>query len=330
MVRTNIFICQTPFQSFVCSQLCRTMFNENYSNIFISSVPNYNKYPGKVITIHNDLWSKISGLRKAKRILKANAEQHKENLEIFIPHVDGILANYVFSSHFFFRRKVKLNLFYEGVVMLDSGRLERNYPRYITRKRILALCIFHIFKVYQDILPLESEKISRVFTPHIEKTPGPKSKMVLIEFPKSTYSIVKNRCVVIGLDAWHDIERLYENLLNYIDRNKSINEVWFKPHYSDRLKVFQKMAEQRGFKYQLLQSSYCIEEIIAEYKPQLVVSPYLSSALINLKFMYGEGIDIICVTNESALAFSGTENLEFAKDSGIEMLISQSATSSAS
>jgi hypothetical protein len=326
MSTVNIFICQTPFQSFISSQLCKNFFQQ-HTNIFISSVPQYTHYPGKTLIIHNGLINKLKGLWSAKLFLNKMARVHGENLQIFLPHVDGILGNYLFNSENIASRGVKLNFFYEGVVMLDSSRDQRIFPRNIFKKRLLSIFLFVIFKKFKDILPVTSPRVHKIYTPHIQKTPGPKNKMELIKFPKSSYEVVPGRCIIIGLDAWYDIERLYLNLFPYIEANTAIKEVLFKPHYSDRLKVFQKLAEEKKFDYKIIQSNFCIEEIIAEYKPQFVVSPYLSSALINLKFMYDAMIEIICVSNESALVLSGKENLEFAEASGIQMIISQSNAS---
>lgn len=320
-MRINVFICQTPFQSFVCSNLCRALFKDDFRNIFISSVASYPNYPGEVIEIKNTFFEKIQGTWKAKQLIKKLGSKAEE-IFFFMPHIDGVLSNYIYHNTKLNTSNSFINLYYEGVVMLDSKRVERVYPRNLTKKRILSALILHRFRTHLDILPLYSSKIKNVYTPVIEKTDCPPEKLKLLTFPKQQFIVKKGRCLIVGLDEWFDIENLYKRLIHYVEEKRdSIDEVLFKPHYSDKRQVFQKLAKEYNFQYQLVEGKLCIEELIADNYPEYVISPYLSSALINLKLIYKDELKVICVTNDTATAFSGLESLDFARNCGVEIQI---------
>jgi|GEM_PF-6983070 len=319
MQKINIFISVTPFHNFIINVLCNADFQAD-SNYIISSVPYHPDYTGTPLIIPNSFAGKIKGLRRARKFIKDTVRTHGRGVEIFLPHIDGVLGNYVFHSPFLRRHGIKVHFFYEGIALLDATRADREYSRNFGIKFALSFMIGYVFRIHKDILPLEDKRISKIFTPEPALTPGPASKMVKIEFPRSRYHVEKGVCMIMGLNEAPEIEQLNAHVLDFVMGRQDIHKVYFKPHPSDKQNVFERVAEQKAFTYQPITSSYCIEEIISEYNPEFVVCPYLSSGLINLKFMYREEIHVICIINESSIAFSGADNLKFAKDNGIEII----------
>ena len=216
-MRVNIFISHTPFHNFICRNLCKVKFADgNYKNIIISSVGESNADSNYTFfVIKEGLAGKLKGLRQAKTIIKSHARQNKQDVEFFLPHVDGVLGNYIFHNAYLLKAGTKVNFYYDGVLMLDAHRGTRTFPRLPVVKRLLSLSISHLFITHSDVLPVHASRINHVYTPLPEHTPGPSEKMVPIEFSSGEYEKKEGSVVILVSDVGEYLELSYQKIISY-------------------------------------------------------------------------------------------------------------------
>lgn len=321
MKDVNLFICHNPFQYYISRHLCAFHFNAPLSEnwVVISFETNIPAANFKLIVIQNNPLGKLSGLLKTKTFLARLAIQHRNKLSVFLPNIHGILGNYVFHSNLLRKKQVNINFYYEGIVMMMSEQIRKNlsFPRQFFLRILLALPLAHRFRLHKDVLPLNDPRINKIYTPNTHYTSGPREKLVEIQFPKRRAELIPERCLILGLDVGTRLEEGYARLINFIQKSPGIKETIYKPHYAAKNDLFPKLARDANFVFTHIQTNLCVEEMIDEIKPGIVICLYLSSALINLKLIYGSNIQILCIANETHLRFAG--NIAFAESLGVEI-----------
>lgn len=320
MKRANVFICHNPFHFYISKQICKDKFTTNqFDNIIVSPFKT-NQLDGTVnyIVVNNSLFGKLRSLWIIKRTIKRMMIIYKDNLYVFLPHIDGIIGNYIFESHAM--RSIKINFYYEGIVMLDENRMDRKFPRFLISKILLSFSIFHKFVVQADILPMNSSRINKIYTPYPEKTPAPESKKVNISFQRENMNSKTSGVLIVGVDAGEQLEVSYKELINFIKLDKRNENCFFKAHYADRMKVFENLARENKFNYKLIQDVRCIEEIIADLDVDMIICTHLSSALLNLKLIYKGDLRVVFFAHSKAIDVLGDDNVLLANSLGIEIL----------
>lgn len=322
--RINIFLCHNPFHVYICNQICKSRFNtRNFTNLIICSVERFTRVEeADYMILRNGLSGRVTSYWQAKvRILKASRE-YGYNAEFFLPHVGGVLGNYIFESKALLRNGSKISFYYEGTAMVDNRRKERKIELFDNKKRIAGMMIFHWFVKHQDILPLDSSKIHKVYTPYPERTVAPIDKKELIAFPRAEMQKGTGGILIVGVDAGDALQEATESLIAYIRdvQQTSKGPVFFKPHYADRLNVFQKEAKKSGFDYTLVNDSRCIEEIIGELPVETIICTHFSSALLNLKLLYKNDLNVIFLAHPKAIGVLGEEYVELILSVGVEVI----------
>ena len=324
--RINIFICHTPFQIYVARQICTTQFaGTNFENLIITTVK-----PQQKISEADYLWiptkmpERLTRMLKAKRTIRFYSRKFRERAEFFLPHIDGVLSNYVFNSKTLSKNDSKINLYYEGALMVDPKRKERNSTQHTFEKKVLSAILLHRFTKPSDLLPLRSPRINKVYTPYPERTPADEERKVLISFPRKRIQNKKGGILIIGVDVGEYLEESVRHLIEFIRNDKSYGSVFFKPHYADRKKIFQSLAKESGFQYTLVQDSRCIEEVIGELEVDTVIGMLFSSALLNLKSIYKNELNVLFLAHPKMLTLLGEEYVDMISSMGIKIIPSYS------
>jgi hypothetical protein len=322
-MEANVFICHNPFHFYISSQICREKFaSPEFENWIVSPPVSSSLSPSTHYLItKNGIVEKVKNLWKIKAMITKLAVQYGPKLHIFLPHTDGIIGNYVFESSFMKKKDSKINLYYEGIVMLDENRMEREFPRFIGQKKLLSLSIFHWFVKHNDILPLDSPRIHKVFTPYAAKTPAPKEKIVEISFQRENISKANGGVLIVGVDAGESLSESSEAMIQFFRQDGRLKKFYFKPHYADRAGIFEKVAAERDFLYQLVQDTRCIEELMGDLEVEMVICTHLSSALLNLKMIYKNDLRVVFLAHPKTIVALGDQNITFASGLGVEIKI---------
>ncbi len=322
MKEVNVFICHNPFHHYITNQLCKDKFvSQGYRNIIVSPVSQTKKGTNvSYIVTKSGFIKKLISSWRIKLMILDFAMSHGENLQIFLPHADGLIGNYVLQSKKLLKANVKVSFYYEGIVMLDEGRMDRKFPRFLWQKKLFSYLLLYNFQVLSDILPMDSQRIYKVYTPYPEKTPAPKSKKVGISFTRERIDQVSEGILVVGVDAGESLEDSFKGLIKFIYQRKNQETTYFKAHYADKQKVFERLAEQANFPYKFVKDVRCIEEIIGDLPVNTVIGIHLSSALLNLKLIYKEELEVFFLAHSNTIAALGAENVNLAISLGVKII----------
>lgn len=96
-----------------------------------------------------------------------------------------------------------------------------------------------------------------------------------------------------------DVEERIEEALHFLYNNYSVNNIYYKPHHRENIEFINKIEKNHNLK--IISTNKCIEDFFVTEKSFRIVIACFSSALINLKMMFGDkvrcisykGIDII-------------------------------------
>tara|TARA_R110002049_G_scaffold291474_3_gene475434 strand:+ start:10137 stop:11144 length:1008 start_codon:yes stop_codon:yes gene_type:complete len=310
----KIFICQTPFQLYYTNRLVH-FFNEEspkalnfiiiHSGLYIS---NEEWMPNVSFLNFNSSSSKLENLIQLKKIKKLVdkliGKKDNQELDFYVPHIGGLLANYLyFSKHFQKKTKISFNLYYEGVLYFYDFQEKLQFFHFT--RYIISLFLGYRYRYCKTILPYNSDKVKHIYTPLKEYTKGPKEKVKEIPFLPLEKYIIENKNIYLILGGPVDyINEFYKKSLEEI-LQKSISppKIYYKGHasfhtHNEHFKeVFYAIAKEFGVEYIEITEQLPIEKLIDDVNPSEIYS-YYSSALINLKLISGNRCDIKCYISE--------------------------------
>jgi hypothetical protein len=317
----NVFICHNPFHVYMSTQICKSHFmSPGFENLIISSVDGFTRLPGVTYQVRvKGFWGMIASLRKARRTIDTLVRDFK-NVQFFVPHIEGVLSNYIYRRVTSRVNYVNINFYYEGAVMVDVRRGERDIVRFTSKKQIFGLFIFYWFVSYPDMLPMRSQKVNRVYTPYPDLTDAPDEKKVIISFPREKISTTEESVLIVGIDVGDGLEEATNGLIDFIEKNSTYRNFYFKPHYADQQHLFERLAEKKNFQYTLVNEKGCIEEIIGGLNVGTVVCTHCSSALLNLKLIYKDDMKVLFLAQNRTLRDLGDEFVALIRLIGIEII----------
>lgn len=300
---TNFFLIYRPFHFEYSKEIIATHFVSD-TNIIINHFPSsFKREQGEFIKEINNLppgaFKMSIAVKKVKRQFVALAKTN-EPMQIFIPHTLAILSNYSFFTLSKKYSNVRINIFYEGVIVFY--KYEHHYWQnigYYASRWLIAFLTGIRYKPEKHLLNLHSDTIHKIYTPFLN-IDAPKEKLVETSLHKKDYVTVKNSCVILGLiiEDRHKAEmiRIIESIYTKIDE-LNITKIYFKEHPSFKNDMFEIIAKERGKKLSIINNTEPIENIIENYRPEYIMSIW-SSGLINLSKMLPVSSRIYCFVTE--------------------------------
>lgn len=290
---TRIFLAHTPLQVFFVEKIIEQEKTPKGIYILISSVIPAN--PGlfdKFIRI-----PKKNGLLKlvktfgAKLLLKKYAA--KSDTSLFISHTSALLDNYVYYSLKRRQPGLKVNFFYDGILYFYD--YQEKYGKTHKIRKLIGFLIGIKYHFEPRIVPFDLIDNGLIYTISSEFTLGDKKRHIEIELQKKGYSPTKNNVLILGgkpsLLSNSEVQEIYARIIRLISNHEK-STVFFKGHHADFSDNF-KIANSNNMSFEDITQSKPIEEVVEKYTPSKIYS-YPSSALINLKAMYGNKMDIHC------------------------------------
>lgn len=288
----NIFIAHTPLQNLVAINIVNQFFkDEQYHNTLISSVPCKTKNVFNTIrTIRKNnnlklLWDTYSAKIYIDKSVKTQA------CSFFISHTSGLLDNYIFYELANNNTSLEVNFFYDGILYFYEYK-EPLKKIHDTRKKI-GKWLGISYKFTPKIFPYNSSEIKAIYTVLPKFTLGAKNKLVKVAMQANTYEPNKRSALILGgkpsLLTNDEVKDIYKQMIS-IMTEQGFEVVFFKGHHADKSSNFERVVGA-NFTYKDITQNNPIEEVIETYKPTHIYS-YPSTALVNLKAMYGDKIDI--------------------------------------
>ena len=292
--KSNIFIAQTPFQNFMATKIVEQFFMNGLNNNYLYTsvaLENNSCFDEYYPIEKKESLEKIITTYHAKR--KISKRLKSEACELFIPHTSAILSNYFFYSFPREQFGVKLNFYYEGILYFYKY-YEPYKAKTHTIRKIFSFMVGFDYKRNTEILPVEHPSVGCIYTIFPDFTVGPKQKMKEVSLFKKKYE-GKNNCILIvggkpsALDD-SEVILLYGEMIEKILSLSEKSTIYFKGHHADTSSNFE-IANAGRINFEDITQSSPIEEVIEQYRPNMILS-YPSSALVNLKAMYGEKVAV--------------------------------------
>jgi len=309
----NIFICQTPFQGFyakrIIENICLSSKNQQQFVIYHSGFEDILDLEGvRLINldIKQGFLSSYSKFRSAIRFIR-NIRNTGKEVNFFIPHRGGLIANYIFHNQAFNDNdKVFINFYYEGILYLYDYK--EPLKSFHHKRFVLGILCGFKYKRNELILPYNSDRINKIYTPIKKYTKGPIEKLIKVEFKRQEGIKDKSNVHLILGGPVSFIKELYNEAIDEIFAehefvNSSSQEIYykghgsFKTHNSDFENIFANISKSRKIKYKELNLLTPMEDLIHEISPCCIYS-YYSSALLNIRLMGYDDIKIICYISE--------------------------------
>lgn len=249
----------------------------------------------EIINIPGSSFERIKSLRQIKSKILVDCEAGNE-VTVYIPHTLGILANYAYNYLTSKYKNLKVNVFYEGVIVFYDYQhgYFKHFKHYFTRKLAAFACGIH-FKIEKRLLDFYDERINLIYSPFIN-IPAPKEKIIHLPLKKIEFVPSEDTCIILGLK----LSKKYDNELNRIIRqmfkridDSNVKTIYFKDHPYEPNEKFFEVAEELTKKLIVINSTSPIEKIISDFKPKYVFSIW-SSGMINLSQMLPNSVKLSC------------------------------------
>ena len=315
----NIFICQTPFQLYYATIIIKHLgFSNNLKFCIIHSNLNcdeLNEY--SEVELLNSLSSRqtINTVKQLKTIKNRIDElvSQKDITNFFMPHSGGFIANYVFFSKKL-KNKIKVNFYYEGILYFYD--YQESYRLYHLKRILLGYTLGFKYHYVKNILPYNSDKIEKIYSPLKALTKGPINKIVELPFSSKIKKTPKEKDAYLILGGpINNLQDFYERILKTIIKNSGKSAVVyykghssFLTHHKKDKEAFANIAKKHNINYQELDITSPVEALIKDLKISSIYS-YYSSALVNIKLMDPQGYDIICYLNDKMKIIKDIEHV---------------------
>jgi hypothetical protein len=307
-----LFICQTPFQLSYVKRIILKRKIDSKKIIIIHSGLIINEFKGQIQFINT---KSLKGFFSEMLVMKKtiftinNLLKNKTKIQLFIPHIGGFIANYLFFVKKF-KSQIDVNFYYEGVLYFYEYKEKLHF--FHIQRIVMSIFMGFVYKYKPQILPIDSKRINHIFTPIKHITKGDKKKMIEVSLGK-IYAGKKNQTqektchfLILG-GPIVNLGTYYINCLDLITKhnNYSVNsKIFYKGHASflthnkKLLKLFDKIAKENRIQYDELDLKKSIEFIIEEFDITEIYS-YYSSSLINLKLLGDSYFKIHCIIDKS-------------------------------
>ncbi|MFX0556025.1 hypothetical protein ACOCEA_04465 [Maribacter sp. CXY002] len=292
--QTNIFIAHTPLQNFIATEIVKQFFMEdNFENRLYTSVfvEGDSLFEERYFINKKGGFKKIFQFAKIKR--QINRLLKEGNGNIFIPHTAALLDNYYFYDFPLERYNVKINFYYEGILYFYHYLEPYKTHTHLVRKTIGFLSGFN-YRIEPEILPVNNDKVNKIFTILKKFTLGPKEKLNEISLLQEGYTPQPGNILILGgkptLLNNEEVISLYNEMIEFILNLELKTQIFFKGHHADVSNNFEKANIGRINIIDITRNSP-VEEVIEDFSPSIILS-YPSSGLVNLKAMYGENIEV--------------------------------------
>lgn len=276
----------------------------------------------KVINLSKGVFRRAIEIKRIKSELRKLAKQG-EPITVFIPHSLGLLSNYAYFTLASRYNNVKVNVFYEGIIVFYTydHHYFRNFRYYFTRW-LVSLFSGIPYKIDKRLLNFNDKRIHKIYTPFLN-IEAPREKIIRTSLQKVEFVPEEGVAIVLGLslDSSYkdDLERIIRRIYTELE-SAGVTTIFYKDHPAEKCEMFYTIAKDMGKHLVLIDDKSPIENIIGNYKPKFIVSIW-SSGIINLSDILPSSTRIICFVTEKITASQETKKIIQAfKSQGIDVI----------
>lgn len=291
-IKYNVFISTTPFQLEYCRLIISKCFSDNkyYNLLYCSDLPEGELhrvdelcYADKSSFI-SQLWKMKSAVSRIKEISK------QENVEFFFVHTSGVLANYCYFKYVK-NKGLRFSLFYEGI--LSFYYYEEKFKIVHLKRKISGVALGINYRFSSKIVPLSDKRLKSYYTPFPAYSKGNSSKMRNVRFERKLLDDqCKNGLILGGLSMSKSEKYEWSKIVySYLMAN-DLERVYFKRHPDDVQGQFYGVLASTSVEILEINERQGIEWLIDRYDISSVLSLQISSALFNLRAIYGSSIKL--------------------------------------
>lgn len=285
-MKTHIFVCHTPFQLLYAELIITHLRDRSMTHNYIVVHPNLKiqSFKSKVKYVNygdNYKLKNCKKLIKTYKVLRRFLFDKSTNTEFYFSHISGLFPNYIFFNSEVLNNN-KLNLFYEGILYLYD--YNETFCKTHLKRKIASFLLGFNYKYVRKILPINSPKISCIYTPYPELTKGQNRKKVKVKFEDSPQNNSKEKGILI---LGGPVDYLQELYLYVFKKLTYKTKIFYKSHSSflrenkKYLNTFKMAAQEYNLVYEEIEPTLPIELLSKNYSISEVFS-YYSSSLINL------------------------------------------------
>ena len=288
----NIFVSNTPFQLYVVKELVNIFFKKDENIVYITFTKKHTIQGIEIREIRKNffsIWDVIKFKKSLTEIINSS-----ENISFFVPHINNLFSNYLYLKSI--ELNIKINLYYEGIALFYDPSVSLSNKTVLIRKIIsflggISYC--HSEKLFPQML----RERATAYTPLKKFTVDFKN---VIEFKFNTEKKSSNYCIdKLLVIAPPLLTKIYLDsflicCLDFVIR-KNINELSVKLHYETKpyfVKEIVNFFKANSIKVELLPNDLPIELLMEDNQFGLVYSSYFSSALLNIRLIYKDKLDI--------------------------------------
>ncbi|MGX1753732.1 hypothetical protein [Sphingobacterium sp. NPDC055346] len=223
------------------------------------------------------------------------------NLHFFVPHVNNLLSYYCYYLSLE-NPNLGINVFYEGLALFYDPKI-RVKKLTILKRKIMSNLIGLNYKYIESLFPKELRELAKVYSPSIEFT-SPFKQVCEFEFPIKfdlNNKVLGNsqKSLILGCPLMNNeqMEKTFDTICRVYNLNTDENYL-FKPHFEalkGAISELKQFISNHKYPIEILEGkkNMPIELLIEEgLNINNIHSIYISSALINLKLMFGNSMQI--------------------------------------
>lgn len=286
-LQVNYFVANTPFQLLALSNIITTYYNTSqYKNYIVSTVKADIKVQNaNIYLIRRGIFAVYDIFLLKKKLISSLHES-----TFFIPHLNNL-----FSSYFYYlsqKNNRQIHVYYEGIALFYKPHIKLSSKIHLKRYILAKLSGIYYTKhteFYTDALL----KNAYCFTP-VPKLCNHFSNPKLFKFKKFPLSASHHILILINF-------AICEEDINFLIKELKLNKkkggiIYLKPHYSldkkNLILISNVLKKEFGVESCILDKYKPIEEYYDKISFDTVISQTYSSALINMKLIFGEEINI--------------------------------------
>ena len=311
---TNYFFIYTSFHA----EFCRRIIDLHFKGAHNVAV-NHFRRPFEAVAgdsvseIRNlgiGFWERMRGIRAVRsQLVKAAASG--DQLNIFIPHKLGILSNFAYHVLSKKYRSVRINLFYEGVIVFYS--YDHNYSenlKYYATRLLSGFLIGIRYRIDKRLLDLNDKRIDKIYSPFTDLETDP-DKIVYTPLKRISYNTEKGTAIILGLvlarKQQDDLRRIVNGIFEEV-QSLGVTKIYYKEHPLDYSPLFHEVAKERGVELTMIRETQPVESIVHLYRPAHILSSW-SSGILNLKCLLPDETSLYCFVTEEITKTTETKKL---------------------
>jgi hypothetical protein len=274
----------------------------------------------RIVNLPVKMYERALAIKEIKKELLSLAKAGKQ-MNVFIPHTLGILSNYAYFTLAASYGNVRVNVFYEGIIVFYKydHHYFKNFGYYLSRWMVSFLSGIP-YKVDKRLLDFNDSRVHKIYSPFLNLD-APRQKIVKTDLEQVDFVPREDTCVILGLKLENKFQEELKKIITAMYARLTelnVKRIFFKDHPSEKCELFQSLARELGKELFIIEDTSPIENIIVNYSPKYIFSIW-SSGIINLSNILPGSTEIHCFVTEKIITGELKKIIEAFKQQNIKV-----------